>query len=100
MNLIMTEQQWPLLQSLHCNIIQMDTIEAGRLSDSSPSSVSILFNRNRNCNRNTKACFKKNSSLHISQKNFSTTFFRILPEKCLHFFKSSPFFTIFTPYFL
>jgi len=55
MNLIMTEQQWPLLQSLHCNIIQMDTIEAGRLSDSSPSSVSILFNRNRNCNRNTNA---------------------------------------------
>src|SRR6218665_1448183 len=33
-----------------------------------------------------RACFKKNSSLHISQKNFSTTFFRILPEKFVHFF--------------
>src|SRR6218665_1228961 len=29
-----------------------------------------------------RACFKKNSSLHIWQKNFSTTFFRILPQKC------------------
>src|SRR6218665_2434374 len=33
----------------------------------------------------SRACFKKNSSLHISQKNFSTTFFRILPEKFLNF---------------
>src|SRR6218665_1021421 len=28
----------------------------------------------------TRACFKKNSSLHICPTNFSTTFFRILPQ--------------------
>src|SRR6218665_2793073 len=27
-----------------------------------------------------RACFKKNSSLHIWPKNFSTTFFRMLPK--------------------
>src|SRR6218665_1877034 len=31
--------------------------------------------------RRTRACFKKNSSLHIWPKNFSTTFFRILPQQ-------------------
>src|SRR6218665_847143 len=29
-----------------------------------------------------RACFKKNSSLDICPKNFSTTYFRILPQNC------------------
>src|SRR6218665_1486356 len=33
-----------------------------------------------------RACFKKNSSLHIWPKNFSTTFFRILPQNCTFYF--------------
>src|SRR6218665_3807411 len=32
---------------------------------------------------NGRACFKKNSSLHIWAKNSRTTFFRILPKKIL-----------------
>src|SRR6218665_1332486 len=43
----------------------------------------------------SRACFKKNSSLHISQKNFSTTFFRILPKNFLNF-SSQKFFFFFS----
>src|SRR6218665_2381794 len=53
------------------------------------------INNNISTSAISRACFKKNSSLHISQKNFSTTFFRILPKNIYIFSLSKILMTLF-----
>src|SRR6218665_1543217 len=64
----------------------------GTSGKSFTNSIYIMYCIHVYCKRLpvARACFKKNSPLHIRPKNFSTTFFRFLLKKFSFYLSSCP----------